>query len=445
MSSSFRAKEPFRRSSGADEPTPAPGTTRVAAGSWQLVAEEGALKGLLGVLAGVDEYAIDTEFHRERTYFPHLALVQIAWSGGIALVDPLAVDMTSFASLFDSQAVAVLHAADQDLEVLERSCGALPKQIFDTQISAGFLGFASPSLATLAEALLGIRLHKGDQLADWFQRPLPASQLAYAAGDVAYLVDMRRVLVERLEALGRTLWAAEECAIALAKDRSPTVPDEAWWRLPHSRQLRGASRAVAQEVAAWRERRAQRLDLPVRFVLSDLGVTCIAQHPPSSLEELRHTRGVEARHLTGSVPEELLAAIRSGRSLAPSAVIFPPSQGTERLPKPIIAMASAYVGQRATDLELDPAVLATRADLVGFFQDVPVGRLTSGWRHDLIGSCLASLVSGSAALAFDGGGKLVLEERSGRPFPERANGSPRVKMAAVTSRVPDARAAPAER
>jgi len=160
MSSSFRAKEPFRRSSGADEPTPAPGTTRVAAGSWQLVAEEGALEGLLGVLAGVDEYAIDTEFHRERTYFPHLALVQIAWSGGIALVDPLAVDMTAFASLFASQAVAVLHAADQDLEVLERSCGALPKQIFDTQLSAGFLGFTSPSLATLAEALLGIRLHK---------------------------------------------------------------------------------------------------------------------------------------------------------------------------------------------------------------------------------------------------------------------------------------------
>lgn len=372
-----------------------------------------ALDELIGKLSGLDEYAIDTEFHRERTYFAHLALVQIGWSGGIALIDPLAVDVAALGALFDSDAVAVLHAADQDLEVLEQACGSLPRHIFDTQISAGFLGYVSPSLVSLTEALLGIRLHKGDQLADWVQRPLPASQLSYAAGDVAYLLEMRRVIAARLEALGRTRWAAEECAVALAKDRSPTVPEEAWWRLPHSRQLRGTSRSVAQEVAAWRERRAQRLDLPVRFVLSDLAVTCVSQRPPLTIEELRRTRGVDARHLTGSVPDELLAAIDKGRALPSSAVRVPALQGIERLSKPVIAMASAYVGQRAADLELDPAVLATRADLVGFFQDVPGGRLTSGWRHGLIGASLERLVAGRAALALDRRGELVLEERSG--------------------------------
>jgi ribonuclease D len=391
-----------------------------------MVEDDEARDQLLSELAEVAEYAIDTEFHRERTYYPHLALVQIAWSGGIALVDPLAVDVKPLATLFESDAVAVLHAADQDLEVLEQSCGALPRKIFDTQVSAGFLGFVSPSLVSLAEALIGIRLHKGDQLADWIQRPLSASQLSYAAGDVAYLLEMRSVLTERLEVLGRTRWASEESAVMLAKDRSPTVPEEAWWRLPHSRQLRGASRGVAQEVAAWRESRAQRLDVPVRFVLSDLAVTCLAQRPPRDREELRRTRGVDARHLTGSVPDEVLAALAKGRALPASAVRTASGLAIERLNKPMIALASAYVGQRAADLQLDPAALATRADLVGFFQDVPQGRLTSGWRFDLIGVSLERLATGHAALAFDGEGELLLEERSGMRIPEAGGPLPAV-------------------
>jgi ribonuclease D len=410
--------EPFRRTRGTAEISLEPGTTSVQPGAWRMVDDEDSRDELLAELSSVEEYALDTEFHRERTYFPHLALVQIAWPGGIALVDPLAVDVAPLASVFESDIVAVLHAADQDLEVLERACGTLPRRMFDTQVSAGFLGYVSPSLVSLAEALLGIRLHKGDQLADWIQRPLSASQLSYAAGDVAHLLEMRRVLTDRLEALGRRGWAKEECAVALAKDRSPTVPEEAWWRLPHSRQLRGPARGVAQEVAAWRERRAQRLDVPVRFVLSDLAVTCLAQRPPRDRDELRRTRGVDSRHLTGSVPEEVLAAVEKGRDLASSAVRFGPGQGLERLNKPMIALASAYVGQRSSDLELDPAVLATRADLLGFFQDVPTGRLTSGWRHELIGASLQRLASGHAALAFDGQGELVLEERSGTRISE---------------------------
>lgn len=411
-------REPFRRTRGTAETSDAAGTTSVPPGAWRMVEDEAARDVFIAELAEADEYAIDTEFHRERTYFPHLAFVQIAWSGGIALLDPLAVDVAPLAAVFESGAVAVLHAADQDLEVLERACGALPQRIFDTQLSAGFLGYVSPSLVSLAEALLGVRLHKGDQLADWVQRPLSASQLSYAAGDVAHLLEMRRVLSERLHALGRGRWAEEECAVVLAKDRSPTVPEEAWLRLPHSRQLRGASRGVAQELAAWRERQAQRLDVPVRFVLSDLAVTCLAQRPPQDRDELRRTRGVDARHLTGSVPDEVLAAVAKGRALPAAAVRTVAGEGMERLNKPVIALASAYVGQRSADLEIDPAILATRADLMGFFQDVPTGRLTTGWRYELIGASLERLARGRAALAFDGRGELVLEERSGTRIPE---------------------------
>ena len=221
---------------------------------------------------------LDTEFHRERTYFPQLALVQLAWRGGIALVDPLAIDISPLARVLQGPGLAVVHAAEQDLEVLEHACGTVPARLFDTQVAAGFLGQVSPSLVNLVERVLGVRLLKGDQLTDWTRRPLSAGQLAYAAGDVAYLLELRERIGERLEEKGRMQWANEEFAILLSRDRSSTEPEQAWWRLPRSRQLRGP-RGVAQCVAAWRERRAQRMDLPVRFVLPDLAVLSISQHP----------------------------------------------------------------------------------------------------------------------------------------------------------------------
>jgi ribonuclease D len=406
---SRRQNGPFKRTQGSSvEIAPPDGVA-----GWRLVEDEAAFSELVEELSSEPAYAIDTEFHRERTYYPHLALVQIGWAGGIALVDPLAVDVRPLAGLFELGALGVLHAADQDLEVLERACGRTPTRIFDTQASAGFLGFSSPSLLTLTEAVLGHRLHKADQLADWVHRPLSHAQQAYAAGDVAYLLQLHDVVSERLETLGRTEWAAEECAILLRKDRSATVPEEAWWRLPHSRQLRGASRAVAQEVAAWRERRAQRQDLPVRFVLSDLALLSVAQRPPTQRGELQRIRGVDQRHLGGGAGDELFAAIEAGKALPASRLRLPSEPPMERPNRPVIALASAYVQQRASDLELDPAVLATRADLAAFFQHKRAGRLTSGWRYDLIGAELERLAAGSASLAFDGRGALVLERRTG--------------------------------
>ena len=382
----------------------------------ELIDSEEALTDLVSTLAASERFGIDTEFHRERTYYPRLALVQIAWEDGLVLVDPLAVDVAPLAEVFAAGPLVILHAADQDLEVLQRACGRLPGQIFDTQLCAGFLGYSSPSLSTLVESLLGVKLHKGDQLTDWMRRPLSESQLSYAAGDVAHLLELHSRIAARLEAEGRTGWAAEECAILLGKDHTETVPEQAWWKLPHARQLKGAARGVAQELAAWRERRAQRLDLPVRFVLSDLALGSLAHRPPASREDLLRTRGVDPRHLGGNATEELLEAVRRGRQLQPGELRLPPFQAAERPNRPVIALASAYVGQRAADLSIDPAILATRADLVSFFQPRPAGRLVSGWRNELLGRMLGQLAEGEAALAFDGSGALVLEERSHRPL-----------------------------
>jgi ribonuclease D len=413
----------FRRSEGSDgtsvEPVGGSGgvvTRPAGVGDYRWVEDAATFRSLVDELGSCETYGLDTEFHREKTYFPHLALLQISWEGGIALVDPLAVDVSPLASVLDGNGVAVLHAAEQDLEVLERACGTVPSRLFDTQVAAGFLGQVSASLVNLVERILGIRLLKGDQLTDWTRRPLSAGQLAYAAGDVAHLLELRRVIGTRLDEMGRSAWAAEEFEILLLRDRSPTEPDEAWWRLPRSRQLRGPARPVAQCVAAWRERRAQRMNLPVRFVLPDLGLLSIAQHPPRSREDLQRTRSLDGRHLGGGAAGELLAAVTAGVELAPSELRLPPAHDIDQPNRAVTTLATAFVAQRAGDLEMDPAILATRADLVDFLQDPPQGRLAGGWRSDLVGEGLRRLTQGQASLSFDGHGALVLEERSFRPL-----------------------------
>ena len=155
------------------------------AGDYTLIEDDAAFADLLDRLDSQDRYAIDTEFHRERTYFPHVALVQIADRHGVALVDSLQVDLAPFARILDSDATAVMHAARQDMEVLERSTGTVPARLVDTQIAAGFLGYTSPSLATLLERELKVRAPKADRLTDWLRRPLTPNQLDYAASDVA--------------------------------------------------------------------------------------------------------------------------------------------------------------------------------------------------------------------------------------------------------------------
>jgi ribonuclease D len=377
------------------------------------IADQEPFEELVEELRLVDQYAIDTEFHRERTYFAQLALLQIAWKGGVAIVDPLSVDVASFAKVLIGAGTAIMHAADQDLEVLERACGTGPSKLFDTQLAARFLGMSSPSLVSLVERLLGLRLEKGDQLTDWTRRPLSDAQRQYAAHDVAHLIDLTEVVTGRLVSTGRISWAEEECGALLERARHPQPPEEAWWRLRQARQLRGTARGVAQSVAAWRERRAQKIDRPVRFVLSDLALAAIAQRPPHTRTDLEHVRNLDLRSMNETLIAELLEAVRQGEALDPAAVASPPGPEGASVAKPAAALALAFTAELARSLEIDPSLLATRADVVGFLQRPSVGRLARSWRHDLVGEPLELLVEGRAALALQYGG-LVLEQRTGR-------------------------------
>ncbi len=378
-----------------------------------LVTTAAQLDDVVDELLDEPAYALDTEFHRERSYYANVALLQLAWPGRCALVDPLAVDLEPFGEVLDGPGLAVLHASTQDLEVLQRSCGVVPSRLFDTQLAAGFLGFSTPSLSSLVERVLDVHLPKASRLTDWLRRPLSEDQLTYAAADVLHLLELTDALVHELEVTGRLVWAEEECELLRTRGWGPPDPDNAWLRIKEARSLRGRSRGVAQTIAAWRERRAAELDQPVRFILSDLAIVGIAGKPPKDAEGLRTIRGLDERNARGKVGESLLEAVEEGRTLAEDAIRLPKRDEVDRDLRAAVALVSAWVTQVSRLLRIDPSLLATRTDLATFLSKDPDARLASGWRKDLLGDAIEELVGGTYALAFDGAGGLALERRSG--------------------------------
>ena len=251
---------------------------------------------------------------------------------------------------------------------------------------------------------------KGDRLTDWLRRPLSDDQLKYAAADVDNLLELAALLETELTELGRLEWAEAESELMRRKP-SRRPPEEAIQRVKEARSLKGESRKVAAAVATWRELKAADLDVPARQVLSDLGVVAVAQRKPTSVDQLRGLRGVDGRHLRGGAATQVLEAIETGRNQpeAPPA----PRKGVP-LPKhlrPVIGLITAWVSQIARDNRIDPALLATRSDLERFLRKEST-RLDDGWRSELVGEPVLRLVSGEAAVAFDGDGRLVLEARS---------------------------------
>ena len=377
---------------------------------FRLVTDQAEFEGLLDVLIIEKRIAVDTEFHREKTYFPKVAMVQVAWSNGLVLIDPLQVDLLPMARLLESEVLVVMHAAGQDLEVFDRACGTVPVNLFDTQLAAGFTGLSSPSLALLHERELGLQLPKGDRLTDWLARPLTDSQLNYAASDVAYLLEIHDRLVRRLTDDGRLAWAEQECVEMLSRERGRRRPEDAWMRIKEARQLRGRARDVVRSVAAWRERRAAEVDQPVRHVVPDLGVVAVAQRVPRTVDELRKVRGLDGRHYKGAVAEGLLGAVAAADDLPPlEAGASRRDNGNDV--RAAVTLVTAWVAQLSRDINLDPTLVGTRSDIEDLVRGVPDSKMTTGWRHQVVGGPVDDLLSGRAALAFDGRGGLLLEPR----------------------------------
>lgn len=371
---------------------------------------DGALIDFVSYAVGHDDYFIDTEFHREKTYFPRLALIQIAVGDRVALIDPLAVDTSLLRPLFESDSLAVFHAAQQDLDVLTQSMGFVPSRIFDTQLAAGFVGYSSPSLVNLAASLLRVTIPKGDRLTDWLRRPLTNDQRNYAASDVIHLAELRRLISEDLERRGRTQWSEEACEELRTRPVGPTDPDEAWLRVKDIRTVKGKSRWVAQSVARWREERAMHLDIPPRHVMSDIALLSVAQRCPRTTDELSSCRGIDGRLTHGTLAQALVDAVRRGLSRAESGELsFPSPEGEdlEKTMRPAVTLVGVWVAELARQSDLDPTLLGTRKDIVDLLAGNDGARLARGWRADILGRDVELLIQGRMALTFRSDGDQV--------------------------------------
>src|SRR5262249_29162525 len=239
---------------------------------------------------------------------------------------------------------------------------------------------------------------KADRLTDWLRRPLTDAQLTYAAADVADLIPLEAQLHARLEERGRVGWFEEAMVEMLAEPRGARDPIEAWRRIKELRHLKGKDLAVARRVAGWREEQAIEMDLTPRFVLSDLGVVGVSVGRPANVDELRRIRGVDGRTLRASLAQELVDVVAEAVANPPRATA---SAAQPELPaelRPAVPLVSAWASQLARDLQIELALLATRADLEALLRGDQDARLARGWRADLVGEPIRRLLDGEVAL-----------------------------------------------
>jgi ribonuclease D len=347
-----------------------------------------ALDELAAHLAVADAIALDTEFLRERTYRAELCLVQAATAEHAVCIDPLALpDLAALVQpLSVARSVKVMHASRQDLEVLFPVVGPV-RPVFDTQIAAALTGLpAQVGYGELVRRTLGIELAKSHTRADWTRRPLPPEQIEYALDDVRYLLPLKQSLEAALDRLGRLGWLAEELATLGEPQGFAVDPQQSWLRVKGLRGLDEGRQRLAQELAAWRERRAIERNRPRGWILDDIALREIVARVPRSVEALGAVPELQEGIIRHS-GEELMALIRAAGIADPApplALRARPDPSQMALVKKLAAINQAT----ATELSLSPEILATRRDLEQLAEgrrDVP---MLAGWRHAVIGEKL---------------------------------------------------------
>jgi ribonuclease D len=350
------------------------------------------LPGLASAMATQSAVGVDTEFLRERTFFPKLCLLQLSVAGKIYCVDTLNVGGLDalMPALTAPHTRKLIHAARQDLEALYLTSRQVLSPVFDTQVAAACVGL-KPQMgyAELVHTLLEVTIPKGQTRTDWSKRPLTRDQLDYAADDVLYLNDIEARLTQRLQQLGREHWAREDCAAI--EDRRLYEPDpaQAWERLRGVAQLAPAPRARAKAIAVWREKLARARDLPRSWILADAALFAIAQGDPSTREALERIQPLNDK-FAATLLEALNGVTGDGESQEPIQDQRPtPEQ------KALADRLAKIVDARAAELQISAEVLAPRGELKALAMGKRDTHALTGWRLEEIGTRL------QAALAQD--------------------------------------------
>ncbi len=370
--------------------------------------------------------AVDTEFLRDTSYWPKLCLVQVAGPDEAAAIDALAegCELQPLLDLLaDPRVRKVFHSARQDLEIFYHLTGRVPEPIFDTQVAAMVCGFGdSVAYETLARKLAGVRVDKQSRFTDWSHRPLTERQIAYALADVVHLRPVYEKLRKKLRRNRRETWLNEEMAVLGAPATYRLDPEEAWRRLK-SRSTDRAFLAVLQALAAWREREAQKRDVPRNRVVRDEQLLDIAAHTPQTPEVLARTRGLSSQFAHGRMGQAILAAVAEGRNV-PAQERPRPLDRPDRQAElgPLVELLKVLLKHKCRVHDVAQKLVASAADVERIAQDdaAPVPAL-HGWRREVFGADALALKRGEIALTVEGG-ELAMIPRNGHAPAEAVSG-----------------------
>ncbi len=380
----------------------------------QIVTKTEDLQDICNRFATAPFITVDTEFMRERTYWPQLCLIQIASPSDETLIDPM-VEGLDLAPLFDlmvnTSVVKVFHSARQDLEIIHYLGGVIPSPLFDTQVAAMVCGFGdSVGYENLVRKLVGAKIDKTSRFTDWSRRPLSDKQLKYALSDVTHLRVAYEKLKKHLDNSGRESWLAEEMAILESPDTYYTAPENAWKRLkfkPRSKRVL----AVFMHVAAWREQEAQERNVPRSRVLKDDALGEIATQMPKSAEDLQRLRAIPKGYADSSQAKVLLQHVHAG--IEASLDGLPEIQDK---PLPMDEKSGAVVEILKVALKVAcerhhvaQKLIANTSDLeaIAHSDDAEV-RALAGWRRELFGDLALDLKHGRACLVIENGRVAVI-------------------------------------
>ena len=387
-----------------------------------LIADSEALAAFCARQAGAEYIALDTEFMRDTTYWPKLCLVQVGGPKEVAAIDVLAPELDLaplLALLCDEAILKVLHSARQDLEIFYHMMGRLPAPVFDTQLAAMVCGFGeSAAFQTLARELARARVDKTTRFADWSHRPLTQRQLNYALDDVIHLRPIYEKLKKQLLKNGRALWLSEEMATLVDPETYKLEPMEAWKRLK-SRTNDRKFLAILQALAAWREREAQRRDVPRNRILRDEQLLDIAGHAPTGPEQLARSRGINEELARGRMGKAVLNAVAEGLALPeedwPGGADEPPPKGDIGA---LVEILKVLLKAKCQEHRVAQKLVANVADLEALAIDdeaqIPA---LQGWRRHIFGDYALALKEGRLALTCMGR-EVVLIPLNGEQEPD---------------------------
>lgn len=370
------------------------------------------LKKFCDSISRQDYIVVDTEFLREKTYYPELCLVQLKQRERLACVDTLAIDDLSALRdlMLDETLTKVFHAASQDMEIFVMLFKQAPAPVFDTQVAAPLLGHQDQiGYANLVKAVLNINLGKAHTRADWTRRPLPEQQLQYALDDVIHLETIYLNLQQQLEEKGRLHWLNDTFAEISDSKKYDRPASQQWQRLRAASQMKGQQLATLQALAEWRELQARERNKPKNWVLKDDAITDLAKQRPTSRAELSHVRSV-TKPIVDKLGDKLVAVIADAGDREPQPLPeFIRQEKPDAATQVSIEALTAVVAAVANDNDIHPSQIASRKDLhqcVITGSGDPLG----SWQRTLVGDAIEQFLSGESVLGFDNGKVVILSK-----------------------------------